>query len=40
MHTAFDGVLAAAAFAALLVLRWPSWLVVGLAAAIGFAFPQ
>lgn len=37
MHTILDGVLAAAAFVALVVLRWPAWLVVAAGAAAGVA---
>lgn len=37
IHHAADGVLAAAAFLALVVLRWPSWLVVAAGAVAGLA---
>lgn len=37
IHTALDGAFAAAGFAALVLLRWPAWLVVAAAAAAGAA---
>ena len=36
IHTIVDGFVAAAAFVALMMLRWPNWLVVALCVAAGF----